>query len=361
MKIKGILIKIHWSWFIVFGLFTWFLSFSYFPGQVKYTTPLAYLIAGTISTVLIFMSVFLHELGHAVYALKKGIIVKSITLHAFGGIAQIEREQSSPKDDFLFAVSGPVVSLILAGGFFLFKDNVITKYLSTVNFVIFLFNMIPLFPLDGGRALRAVIWKINKNYVKATVIVSTLGMYLSLLLIILGILLIILRQFNGIMFVFIGAFLRLIAEQYKKQFEIEQDIFVSKIMIPLDKVISVPHNITVETFLSDYFLIFGFHSYPVVKDNQILGILDYWLLQDKLKENNKHLFKNEYIGNLVIKKAIISANKRISHALQQMIFLGVNSLLVKDKNGIVGLLTKSAILRYLFYAKQNELVKGNKN
>lgn len=358
MRIKNIPIKIHWSWFIIFGLLTWFLSFNYFPTQVKYTSSLVYLAAGIISTILIFVSVFLHELGHAVYALKKGINVKNITLHAFGGIAQIEKEQSNPKDDFLFAVSGPFVSLILAMGFFLFKDNIITKYLSVVNFTIFFFNMIPLFPLDGGRVLRAVVWKITKDYIKATNIVSTLGVYLSLFLVALGIFLVILRQFNGIMLIFLGTFLRLVADQYKKQFDIEQDVSVSKIMIPLEKTISVPYNTTIDDFLNNYFLIFGFHSYPVIKDDQAIGILDYWILQEKLKNSHQHFSAKKQVGSLAIRGAVISVDKKVSYALQQMTFLGVNSLLVEDKDKkITGFLTRSAILRYLFYAKQNSFIK----
>lgn len=167
----GIPIRLHYSWFLVFGLLTWSLSREYYVFALPGQNISIYLILGLVTSLLFFTSVLAHELGHSWLALHEGIPVKVITLFIFGGVAQIEREPHSPGAEFRIAIAGPVVSLLVAiffGLVFLAGRQVAflaapNAYLLRINFFLAVFNLIPGFPLDGGRVLRAAVWAYKKD------------------------------------------------------------------------------------------------------------------------------------------------------------------------------------------------------
>ena len=175
-RIWGIPIGLHTSWFIIFLLLTFSLAVGYFPNEYdNLSAPAAWLL-GAITSILFFGSVLAHELAHAWVALRNGIPVRSITLFIFGGVAQIEREPHTPGAEFRIAIAGPVMSLALAGLFYgLYQiDQPVAYlaapsiYLARINLILGLFNAIPGFPLDGGRVLRAIVWKFTGNLRRAT-------------------------------------------------------------------------------------------------------------------------------------------------------------------------------------------------
>ena len=169
--IMGIPIRLDYSWFLIFALLTWMLARSYYPSEFKNWPPLLYWFAGAATTILLFASVLLHELGHSFVALRFKVSVRSITLFIFGGVAQIGSEPPNARAEFLIAIAGPVTSLALAVMFSAIQMASalvqplwgIAKYLAFINLGLALFNLIPGFPLDGGRVFRAFVWAVTKD------------------------------------------------------------------------------------------------------------------------------------------------------------------------------------------------------
>jgi len=217
-SIFGIDIKLHFSWFFVFALLTWSLSSGFFPHFYPDFTTTQYWIIGIIASVLLFVSVLLHELSHSLIAKTRNIKVESITLFFFGGVAGITKEDFKPKDEFWMAIAGPIFSLLLAGGFFLIFTfinnlyvNAITFYLYQLNLILAIFNLIPAYPLDGGRMFRAILYGYYKDLRKATKIAATGGKIFAWFLGVLGLAQLLTGSGGGLWLIFLGVFLHFIA------------------------------------------------------------------------------------------------------------------------------------------------------
>src|SRR5512140_1109952 len=215
-RILGIPIGVDYSWFLIFALLTWSLATSYFP--VEFTNwPIAqYWIVGAVTVIFMFGSVLLHELGHSMVALRYKIPVRSITLFIFGGVAQIGAEPPSAVAEFWIAIAGPVTSFALAILFSLLQPLVgalspllaIARYLAYINGALALFNLIPGFPLDGGRVFRAIIWRVTNSYRRATEIAGAAGNLFAWLFIFWGVWQMLGGNFGGGLWIaFIGWFL----------------------------------------------------------------------------------------------------------------------------------------------------------
>jgi Zn-dependent protease len=193
-RILNIPIGLDYSWFLVFALLTWTLATSYFPAEFRNWSTGQYWIVGAATALLMFASVLLHELGHSVVAMRYKIPVRSITLFIFGGVAQIASEPPSAGAEFWIAIAGPVVSFALAIFFGLLQPVVgavapllaLAKYLAYINGTLALFNLIPGFPLDGGRVFRAIVWGVTRNLRRATLIAANVGRLIAFLFILFG-------------------------------------------------------------------------------------------------------------------------------------------------------------------------------
>ncbi|MFN3479775.1 MAG: site-2 protease family protein [Thermodesulfovibrionales bacterium] len=163
MKIKGIKFSIHYSWYIVAVFLTYGLWRSYFPSVSYGKSPFSYLLMGLVATIVLFGCVVMHELAHSFVAWIRGIKTESITLYFFGGVAELKREADGAESDLYISLAGPVMSFILAFSFKVLSVSPIDEYLYSMNLMIGAFNLLPAFPLDGGRALRAVFWKLRKK------------------------------------------------------------------------------------------------------------------------------------------------------------------------------------------------------
>jgi Zn-dependent protease len=216
-RIWGIPIGLHTSWFLIFGLLTWSLALGYFPEEYPALSPAAHWLLGGLTSLLFFGSVLAHELGHSLIALRNSIPVRRITLFIFGGVAQIEKEPSSPGVEFRIAIAGPLVSLTLAILFetvYLLDQSIPylaapSIYLARINFLLAAFNMIPGFPLDGGRVLRALVWRFTGSFHRAAKAASSTGQLVALGFIGVGVYTIFNGGlFNGLWLAFIGWFLQ---------------------------------------------------------------------------------------------------------------------------------------------------------
>jgi len=224
-RIFGIPITIHYTWFIVFALITLSLATHYFPSRYPFWSSALYWVMGVVTSLLFFLSVLAHELAHSLVSRLQGIPVQRITLFLFGGVASIVKEAATPLGEFLMALAGPVSSLIIATFFgalwlvtrFIIKIEpivAISAYLGLINVSLALFNLIPGFPLDGGRLLRSFLWGITGDYRQATRIAIGMGRAVAMLFIIGGVAWAISgRWLDGIWLAFIGWFLENAASQ----------------------------------------------------------------------------------------------------------------------------------------------------
>ena len=194
ITIWGIPIRVHFSWLIVFGLITWSLSTYYFPKEAPALPAASYWIKGAIGALLLFVSVTFHELSHSFVSRRYRITILSITLFIFGGVAQMKGEPPTPEAEFKIAIAGPLSSFFLSGVFLLCYYasaansgmQALFWWLARINLVLGIFNLVPGFPMDGGRVLRSIIWGKTKDYFHATKKASGVGQKIAIFFIIFG-------------------------------------------------------------------------------------------------------------------------------------------------------------------------------
>ena len=226
VTLAGIDIRLHYTWLLAFVLIAWSLAAGYFPMSGEASGSIGYLLLGAITAALLFASVLVHELGHSLVARARGLQVDNITLFIFGGVSNITREPSSARDEFLISVVGPLFSLVLAGVFYVVgralpldsAPGSVARYLASANLLLGVFNILPAFPLDGGRVLRSSVWVVTGSMRRATQLASYIGQTAAFLLIGWGVLQVLTGDvFGGTWIGFIGWFLNTGAEGARHQ------------------------------------------------------------------------------------------------------------------------------------------------
>ncbi len=251
-RILGIPIEVNYSWFIVFVVVTVSLAGAYFPGRYPGWGAPSYWTIGLLTSLLFFGSVLTHELAHSVVAMAWGIPVRSITLFIFGGVASIEREPHRPLAEFLIAIAGPAASLLLGLLFGLLwlagrsldlaALTAISLYLAGINVSLAVFNLLPGFPLDGGRIFRSIVWAATGNMARATRWAAGSGRLLAWLMIAAGVgLLVMGNWFSGVWLGIVGWFLDSAASQSGQQARLREALkgytagdFASFVCQPVD-------------------------------------------------------------------------------------------------------------------------------
>ncbi len=284
-KIAGFEISIDWSWLIVLFLVIYSLGGSVFPRSHPELSATANWSISVIAALLLFVSVLAHELMHSVVGRRYGIDIKGITLFIFGGVSQTKGEPESPKVEFWMAIAGPLTSvaiglafhaLTFAGRAVVWPPAIlaVTEYLAWINIVLAIFNMIPGFPLDGGRVLRSIIWGATGNLERSTRYASYIGQGFGYLLMGLGFFSILVGGIiGGIWFIFIGWFLAGAARQSYEQVRLKEaltGIGVETVMT--EDVPTVSPELSLDDFVRDYLMRYQYASYPVVEDGQVRGM-----------------------------------------------------------------------------------------
>lgn len=354
--IWGIPISLHLSWFLIFALLTWSLSTGYFPTEYPQLAGMTHVILGVVTGILFFASVLAHELGHAYLALRNKIPVKSITLFIFGGVAQIGQEPQSPGVEFRIAIAGPLVSLglaVLFGATFLLDQAIPylaapSLYLMRINLILALFNMIPGFPLDGGRVLRAIVWRFTNSFQRATQIASLSGQAVAFGFIGLGIFTIFSGQFfNGVWLVFIGWFLQNAAASTHAQANIQQHLRGIKVGQVMSRNCSrVGSLIPISTLVEERVLTGGERCFFVADNGKLEGMLT-------LKDISK--VPQPSWRFTTTRQAMVPANRLVSVtpdtelmiALQTMDNADVAQIPVIVEGELVGVLSREQIVHYL--------------
>lgn len=285
VKVFGIQVSLDYTWFIVFVLFAWSLSYGYFPFQHPGLPTGTYLTMGILSATLLFACVLIHEISHSVTANRLGMDIHEITLFIFGGVAQLTKEPEDAATELKIAIAGPAASLALALIFYgsaaaispetfpLLKS--VLGYLALINFILLAFNMIPGFPLDGGRVFRALWWMKTGDLNKATRVASNIGKGFALFLIVMGFFQIFMGNFvGGLWFVFIGVFVQQAAESGYQQVVIKKALSGLKVKDLMSKpVITVDETNSVTEAVENYFFKFHHASFPVRSNGHVAGLL----------------------------------------------------------------------------------------
>ena len=357
-KIAGIQIRLDFSWFIIFILVVVSLSAGYFPQRFPDQHPLNYWFAGLIATLLFFGSILVHELAHSLMAMRAGIHIPEITLFIFGGVSRLSEEASDAKTEFKIAIVGPLTSFALALIFWGIQSGLQTgqpsltvavlQYLVWINVAVGIFNLIPGFPLDGGRVLRAILWHRSGSLTQATRTSADIGKGFAVVLMVFGGLQIFAGSLiGGLWLIFIGMFLRGMAEGGYQEVAIRQSLSgVSVQEIMIDDVVSVPPDLSLERLVHDYFLRYGYRGFPVVQDGKVLGLISIMHMQGIADDQRQSMTVEDAMVSLG-ERMIITPESSLTDALKRMTQEGLNQLLVMRDNTLLGIVTKAGVLRFL--------------
>ncbi|MDM8001249.1 MAG: site-2 protease family protein [Dehalococcoidia bacterium] len=355
----GITVRLHWSWFIMFGLITWILASQYFTGVEEYEdwSVATRWIVGAVTSILFFASVLAHELAHSLMAKATGLNVSGITLFIFGGVSQLTEEPRSPGTEFRLAIVGPLTSLVIGGAcwgiFFATRDSVspvagIAFWLGYINIVLAGFNMIPGFPMDGGRVLRSIVWWRSRNLRSSTRIASLIGRGVGYLFIFGGLALIFAGFWsNGLWLALIGWILENAAVGSYRQIAIQDILQGHKVHEVMNRDCqAVPASLTVEQLVNDHFLTSGRRCFPVVDFGRVLGLVTV---------HNVRIVDRKYwpvrsvreIMTPIDKVKQVRPDDDLSSVMSLLTDEDVNQLPVVQDHNIVGMVARDNLLSFI--------------
>ena len=281
-KMFGFAVRVDGSWLIIAVLVTWSLAVGFFPHLYPGLSQAEYWLMGISGAVLLFASIIVHELAHSLVARRSGLMMKGITLFIFGGVAEMDQEPPSAKAEFQMAIAGPVTSVIIGGIFYALAAAMrgawpvaavgVLSYLAWINWLLAAFNMVPAFPLDGGRVLRSALWHWKGNIWQATRIASAIGSGFGMLLMALGVYRLLAGDFIGAVWWFlIGMFLRGAAQSSYQQLMVQKMLQGEPIQRFMNtNPVTVSPAISLEDLVENYIYKYHYKMFPVVNDSQTL-------------------------------------------------------------------------------------------
>jgi Zn-dependent protease/CBS domain-containing protein len=360
-RLFGIPIDLDYSWFLIAALLTWLLAVNYYPVEFKGGTSVEYWLMGAVTAVLFFASIVVHELAHSLVAIRYKVAVNRITLFIFGGVSQIAGEPPSAGAEFLIAVVGPLTSLALAAFFYLLEPLLaslapalaVAKYLALINGLLGLFNLIPGFPLDGGRVFRAIVWGANKNFRRATLIAASTGRFCGFAFIFVGVWLVLQGNvFNGLWIAFIGWFLESAAGAQVQQQMVQGLLGSHKVSEAMGAVCThVPGEITLQKIVDDEVLTHGRQCFLVDRGDHTVGLLTL----RNMKEIPRPAWTTSTAAQAMVpveKLNGIDPKAELWTAMEKMGRDGVNEMPVMSGPNLVGLLSTGDIVKYLHTLQQ---------
>jgi Zn-dependent protease len=355
-KILGIPIGLDYSWFVIFALLTWLLADNYYPAEFKDWPQLLYWLMGAMTAIMLFVSVLLHELGHSVVALRYKIPVRGITLFLFGGVAQIGAEPPSAVAEFLIATAGPLVSLALAVLFYTIQPVVagmepllgVAKYLAYINLALVLFNLIPGYPLDGGRVFRAIVWQITGNMRRATLIAANVGRFFAFLFIFVGVWRIFHGDFGGGLWIaFIGWFLDNAASAQVQQVMVQGLLAGHQVSQAMSThCATVSAELTLQDLVDEHIIGGGQHCFLVKRGDDTVGMITL----DRIRQVLRPKWPTTQAGQVMLpleQLKSIDPDTELWAALQKLDRNGVNQLPVTRDHHVVGMLSREDVISFL--------------
>jgi Zn-dependent protease len=365
--IKKIPIRLHFTLIIVFFLISWTLATGFMPSYYPTLNESQYWMMGAIGAVILFISILLHELSHSLLSIRYGIGVHQIILFIFGGISDIKDETKDFKKEFKIAVVGPLTSYALSGLFWILfitisyiNDNNfqnigeyltiiegILLYSSIINLIIGSFNLIPAFPLDGGRMLRAGLTKWKKDFDQATSIASKIGIAISFGIMGLGFITILRGSFlGGFWLIIIGWFLNSGAQAYLEQNELSNRLKGIKLNAIMNQnFIAVKPDLKLSDLIANYFNVYWKSAFPVInEDNHLVGMIT----TDAVFKKGKMEIENKKVEDLMIPVSeiiVMGAEREVNDALKQLFRKNMSRIfIVNNQSQLLGLVSKTDIL-----------------
>jgi Zn-dependent protease/CBS domain-containing protein len=358
-KLFGFKVNVDASWLILAVLVTWSLAKGLFPYYFTGFSNSTYWWMGIAGALGLFMSIIFHEFCHSLVARQFGLQMKGITLFIFGGVAEMESEPKSAKAEFLMAIAGPLSSILLGGFFYLVHIaaisagwsspvNGVLLYLMIINLILAGFNLLPAFPLDGGRVLRSILWSVKGNLRWATRIASGLGSAIGVFMIIFGVLSFIAGSFiGGIWYFLIGLFIRQASRMSYSQLVMRNALAGEQIQrfMKTDPV-TVSSSLPVDQLVSDYFYKFHYKMFPVSDGNGLKGCVTSKQVKELAREEwNRHTVKDVLIP--CSEENAVSSQTDALQALSLMNRTGNSRLMVVDNNRLLGVVTLKDMLKFL--------------
>ncbi|HLG50245.1 MAG TPA: site-2 protease family protein [Chloroflexota bacterium] len=356
-RLLGVRIGLHYSWLLIVFLLIWSLATDYFPMQDAGWGPGTHWILAGITTLLLFASVLAHEMGHALVARRRGVPVDDITLFLFGGLANLRRDPQSPRVELAVALAGPAVSLLLAGGFSILGRVVssssvaaaaVLSLLGSINLALGLFNLIPGFPLDGGRVLRAFLWLRTGSNRQATATATRVGRWISYGFIGIGLLDALSGDLvAGLWMAMIGWFLGNAAESSELQSTLDaalRGVPVSTLMTTDLQVVGPA--LSVEEFVTERLMVSHQRAFPVMVGANPVGLVT---LAD-VRKVPRPSWPTTTVGQIMVpldRLITIPPTEDCAEALHRLARAGVNQLLVVDAGRVVGMISRADLLRRL--------------
>lgn len=358
-EIFGFRIRVDPSWMIIAALIVWSLSTSYFPTELPGLNRFDYIGISTIAMLGLFVSLILHELSHSLVARVFNLKVGGITLFIFGGVAELEQNPRSARSEFWIAIVGPLTSVALAGIFHATQGFLLTvgaspltislfKYLALINLVLALFNLVPAFPLDGGRVLRAALWHFKDDLMSATRIASRIGTSFAIFLMIVGVFSLFMSQtVGGLWQMLIGFFILSASRSSYEDLVIKQilkDQTVHSVMTqtpwtaePGDSVQSLVDNVVLRRNVS---------FIPVVEGEHLLGYVDAAMVQTIDRENWPStklidIYVASDTGNT------FSPDTPMQDIFTQMAKTGNRKILIAREGRLLGVVSFADLMSYL--------------
>lgn len=357
-RVFGIPLEIDASWLLVFLLVTSTLTFSYFPAAYPDAEPWVYVLLGVVTALAFFASLVLHELAHSLVARAGGLKIARVTLFLFGGVSQMEEEPRSPGHEFLLALAGPATSVVIGVLALLARTSLIEagapdpvwlplEYLGVINLALAAFNLLPGFPLDGGRVLRAILWAITKDILKATRWASRMGQAIGMLLMAVAVFGVLRGTFDLVWFAVMGWFLsNMSAVAYQQQ--------VLRAMlaeVPLSRIMSAPavlapSDISLEEIAHSYFLGGRHTRYPVVEDGRVVGLIDL----SRINEVPREQWASTKVGEVAAKDIatiVATPETSVDTVLSRFEPDAPGAILVVEGKRLAGIVTRADVIQFI--------------
>ena len=357
-RLFGIDIKFHFTWIFIFLLVAWSLAGSFLPANYPGWSTSTYWTVGIIGSALLFASVLVHELSHSLVAISRGYKVSGITLFFLGGVSEIAEEAAHASEEFWIAVVGPASSVVLAVVFWVLLQAIsgtnsqveaLFQYLAFINLALAIFNLIPAFPMDGGRVLKAAVWQATGSLPKANAVATTTGSLLGYGLIGVGIIIAFTTGnfLSGLWLVFIGWFIQSAASSTRQQFHVQTALSGLTVGDAMrEQVPTVGPGVTVQALLEEYVTREFERVYLVSLGDTFQGLVSVSDIRQIPPEERGSKFVTE-IMTRASDVVAVSPSDPLEVALERLASNDINQLVVLENGRPVGLLNRRDILSVL--------------